>query len=394
MSVIFSKTLADDVLLMAYNNNVIEFYSDTFITPLNATIQIGANPPVVIYPQPSGVFYYNFKTLMSSIINFDNFKDETQYVTGAFDYDWSKIYKEYSVSGSPISVTIKLIDNTTETETLSLKWLAGFFQRLTPFKTTPLAGLQILSQRFDVRHYAKMWLGYPFDITIYNPNVYASSYAGVNVTNSASGIVDPSTTLTLAFYKMLRLLINDGSSDITEAPFEIKVGLNPLAFTDELAGSVTKYLDLEVVDPCLKTDYLEQTPQLYVKWLNSFGGWNYWLFESADIVRNTKDLGEIDNNSLDLNDSVSPTIQIGKTSVDRYNITTDVINRQELMVLNDLLDSEKIFIYTKPAYSAYLPTNWLQVSLNTTSVNVQKSKNKFNRFDLVLETPQRENRTI
>lgn len=390
MSIFFTKTLDDAVLLMAYNNNTIEFYSDSAVAPLNATIQVGANPPVVIYPQPNGRFYYNFKTLITSIINQDNFVDDAEFIADPFDYDWTKVY-----NADAIGVTVKLIDLSTDSDTLSLKWLAGFFQRLTPFRTTPLYGLQILSQRYEDRRYAKMWLGYPFDITFLNESLIDPEYTGIQVTNFASGIAEPITDIALG-YKVTRLLIHDGESDITSegvTPFEIQVGLNPLNFIDHFFGE-PQNLDLEVVDPCLKTDYLEQTPQLYVKWLNSLGGWNYWLFESADIVRNTKDLGEIDNNSLDLSDSVSPTIQIGKTSVDRYNITTDVINRQELMVLNDLLDSEKIFIYTKPAFSTYHPTNWLQVSLNTTSVNVQKSKNKFNRFDLVLETPQRENRTI
>jgi hypothetical protein len=392
MSVIFTKALADNVLT-AYNNNTIEFYSDTFTTPLKATIQIGATPPVVIYPQPSGVFYYNFKTLIASIINQDNFKDDIAFIAGPYNYDWSKVYNEDNVQ-----ITISLTDLSTDDVFLSPKWLAGFFQRLTPFRntqlygvTTPLRGLQILSQAYADKRYAKMWLGYPFDITFLNSNLGDPDYDLMQVVNYASGIAVPLTEVYLG-YKVTRLLIHDGEESLH--PFEIKVGLNPLAFTDTMPNTPFRYLDLEVVDPCFKTDYLEQTPQLYVKWLNSLGGWNYWLFDSADIVRNTKDLGEIDNDGLDLNDSVSPTIQIGKTSTDRYSITTDVIDRQELMVLNDLLDSEKIFIYTKPAYSAYLPTNWLQVSLNTNSVNVQKSKNKFNRFDLVLETPQRENRTI
>jgi hypothetical protein len=391
MSVIFTKIVSKVVALMAYNNNTIEFYSDSTLAPLRATIQIGANPPVTIYPSPNGRFYYNYKTLISSIINQDNYADDIEFVADPFDYDWAKVLNQDNAT-----VTITLSDLSTEHETNALTWLAGFFQRLTPFRTKPLFGLQILSQRYEDRRYAKMWLGYPFDIAFLNWNLGDPEYTDIQVTNYASGIGEPVTSLTMG-YKVTRLLIHDGEGDVTDegaTPFEIKVGLNPLAFTDHFLSGDAQNLDLEVIAPCLKTDYLEQTPQLYVKWLNSLGGWSYWLFDSADIVRSTKDLGEIDNDGLDLNDSVSPTIQIGKTSTDRYNITTDVIDRQELMVLNDLLDSEKIFIYTKPAYSVYLPTNWLQVSLNTNSVNVQKSKNKFNRFDLVLETPQRENRTI
>lgn len=391
MSVFFTKTLDYNVLLMAYNNNTIEFYSDSAVAPLNATIQIGANPPVVIYPQPNGRFYYNFKTLITSILNQDNYVDDIEFIADPFDYDWTKIY-----NADDVTITIKLIDLSTDVDVISPKWLAGFFQRLTPLRDTPLYGLQILSQRYGDRRYAKMWLGYPFDIAFLNGSLSDPEYTDIQVTNYASGIVEPVTSLVMG-YTITRLLIHDGEGDITEegtTPFEIKVGLNPLNFTDHFLGGEQQNLDLEVVDPCLRIDYLEQTPQVYVKWLNALGGWSYWLFDNSDIVRAFKDLGEIDNNSLDLNDSVSPTIQIGKTSVDRYNVTTDVIDRRELMVLHDLLDSEKIFVYTKPAFSTYHPTNWLQVSLNTTSVNVQKSKSKFNRFDLVLETPQRENRTI
>lgn len=386
MSVIFTKDLSETNVLMAYNNNTIEFYSDSVLMPLKANIQLGFYPRLTIYPQPNGRFYYNFKQLITSIINQDNFTDDLEAIPGIFDYDWSKIYLQYR-----INIEVILSDLSSQKKELKLKWLAGFFQRLSPYITTPLESFQILSQRTKKKTYAKMWLGYPFDITFLNQNIDDPSYTTVLVNNSARNIAVPDTEIVLS-YVVTRLLIHDGKTP--DNPFEIKVGLNPLSFTDTRLEDSFRYIDLEVIAPCLKTDYLEQSPQLYVKWLNGLGGWSYWLFDSADIVRNTKDLGEIDNDGLDLNDSVSPTIQIGKTSTDRYNITTDVIDRQELMLLNDLLDSEKIFVYTKPAYSVHLPTNWLQVSLNTNSVNVQKSKNKFNRFDLVLETPQRENRTI
>lgn len=385
----FTKPLADNVLLMAYNNNIIEFYSDSSSPPLKASIQIGAYPAVTIYPQPNGRFYYNFKMWITSIINQDNFKDDLAFVADPFDYDWSKVYNE-----DVININVLLTDASTDAEVLLPKWLAGFFQKMTPLRTTPLYGLQLLSQRYADRRYAKMWLGYPFDLAFYNGSNGDSGYTGIQVTNSASGIVDPITTLTPGDYKVFRLLLHDGESELAVAPFELKVGINPLNFTDLILGSEYQNLDLEVIDPCFKTDYLAQTPQVYLKWLNALGGWNYWLFDSAEVNRTTKDLGEINNNSFDLNDTVSPTIQIGKTSLDRYNITTDVITRQDLMVLHDLLDSEKIFMYTKPAFSTYHPTNWLQVSLNTNSVNVQKAKSVLNRFDLTIELPQRENRTI
>lgn len=385
--ILFDKKPQANVLRMAYNNNTVEFYSNSDATPLNAVVRIGSNPPMIIYPDPRGVFYYNFKSWITSILNSDNFKDNLEFTDGPYDYDWTKIY-----NADQITIEVNLSDNTVDTETLSLKWLAGYFQKLTPFGRKPILGLALLQQTYEEKAYVKAWTGYPIDLTIYNPMFASEDYTG-EIKIFTKDVGEPAY---VPFgYVLGRLLLSTGEVSILNSeytPFPMYAGLQRKTFDDQVEYGFV--LDLDVIDPCEKSDYLEQSPYVYVKWLNSFGGWNYWLFDNVDIVRVTKELGEIDNDTKDLAETVSPTIQIGKTSVDRLNVSTDVIDRRDLTLLNDLLESEKVFIYTAPRFSAYSPNSWLQVSLNTSSVNIQKAKRKQNRFDLIIETPQRENRTI
>ena len=376
MAILFDKDLDYTRLLMAYNNNVIEFYSDSGIAPLKASIQIGILPPVIIYPQPNGKFFYNFKTLISSILNTDNFKDDTLPDFGtAFDYDWTKVF-----NADGILITIQLSDSSTESITLSPKWLAGYFQDFTKWDAHYVDGARLLHNQVNNVTYLKAWNGYPIDLPFYKP------------TGGDLAVVNNGTLTTVPFaYEIGRLFLSDGTTDwsnpVQTTPFKINIGLNDIVINDVI------FLKLDVENPCYDTDYLTGSPKVYIKWLNNFGGWSYWLFDKADIVRNFKDLGELDNDFSNREDTISKTLQIGKTSTDRMNITTDTIDRKYQCLLESLLESESVFLYRGTPFSPYNFNQWLEVSVNTTSVAVQKAKRLQNRFDLTIELPQRENRT-
>jgi len=369
MAILFNKDLDYTRLLMAYNNNVIEFYSDSPLFPLNAIIQIGINAPVKIFPQPNGTFFYNFKTLITSILNSDNFVDDIlPDFTVAFDYDWRKTYNEDN-----ITITIELSDASTETITVSPKWIAGYFQDFSQYDHHYIDNIRLLHNQINSVTYLKAWNGFPFDLPIYDPlNI------DLDITNNGT-----LTTVPFA-YEVGRLFLSDGTTDWNNiaqvTPFKINIGMNNI----DINSLIT--LKLEVEDNC--TD-----GTVYLKWLNTFGGWSYWLFNHADINRNFKDLGEINNDFYNREDTISKSIQIGKTSIDKMNLTTDLISKEYQCLLESLLESESVFLYRGIPFSPYNPNQWLEVSVNNTSASIQKAKRNQNKFDITIELPQRENRT-
>ena len=70
--IIFTQDISEDNNLMAYNNNVVRFFSDSSETVLNCQITIGSLV-ALIYPLPDGSFYFNFKEYITTQINTSNF---------------------------------------------------------------------------------------------------------------------------------------------------------------------------------------------------------------------------------------------------------------------------------------------------------------------------------
>jgi hypothetical protein len=138
--------------------------------------------------------------------------------------------------------------------------------------------------------------------------------------------------------------------------------------------------------------YIEQLSQYcnghYIKWLNSLGGWNYWLFDKGNDTLTTKDLGTIYNDYNDIVDTVSPYVAIGKTSENNIAVNQANITPNELLILNDLPDSPKVYLFQG------LPNNWLEVTIKSSSFRVANSKEKMTNFNFTIELPTNVTKTL
>ena len=94
------------------------------ITNILAAIGIGLNI-VTLYPNPSGIFFFNFKDLISTLLNVDNFTDDLNPdIETTLVYDWTN---KISLTDDVVT-TIELSNDTTETDTISITWLSAFVQ--------------------------------------------------------------------------------------------------------------------------------------------------------------------------------------------------------------------------------------------------------------------------
>jgi hypothetical protein len=384
MAIVFSKELNELDLLFAYNNNNVIFSHDTVLTSTKATVYLtGFDFEFTLYPDPSGNFHFNFKTAVSNLINQNNFADNSCFdlVTpivndfkesvisdgGTFESFECLVQQIYDLGVDPIIAwtdeifkytnvvyTIYFSNNSTNTVTKSYAFLSAYvnyqnFKKLYPSFPYPIATEMMLKPIA----YLKYWNGYPFDFTWYNGNEsdLVFNVNGTTETYTNSEIVN-------------RVIISNGGNEF----ITLNTGYN----------TINNFQIEKITDRCNGH---------YIKWLNSFGGWNYWLFYKGNDTLTTKDLGQIFNDYNDVVDTVSPYISIGKTSENNIAVRQDNITENEMLILNDLLDSPKVYLFTAEQNENATCNDWLEVNIKSGSFIVSNSREKMTSLNITIELP-------
>jgi len=369
MAIIFNKTIPSDKLCLAYNNNILDFTTNNVLDVINCQVTINGTS-IVLYPHPNKRFYLNLKQYITSFLNVDNFKDDldVDIITTSF-YNWTdKIYLD-----TEIDIQINFVDLSNETATINSNWLSGYLQLK---NRTPIVNneLFVLTPQKNNTAFLKIWKGYPIDFCLYNPN----------------------TSETISFWYNDIIEVLTSTNDFTILRTILSDGLY-MTFVD---GAEDVYNLVIKSDDVIKFTYntIQTTPKcdngFYIKWINCFGGYSYWLFENWELNQNTKDLGEINNDYNNLEDTLSKSIQIGKTSQNRVNVTTDTINEQEQLLLSDLFDSPKIYWFIGLPTEINNFDDWTEISLVTSNIPLTSTKRNLNKFNLTFELPQNDTRTI
>lgn len=368
MAIIFNKTIPADKLCLAYNNNILDFTTGNVLDVINCQITINGTS-IVLYPHPNKRFYLNLKQYITTFLNVDNFEDNLDIDLVVNDrYDWtSKVYLE-----TEIDIQINFVDLSNETATINSSWLSGYL-KLNTREIIPNNDIFFLSPQINNKGFIKFWNGYPFDFSIYNPDIanFIDFYFNGNELLNFESLG-----------KVTRYFLSDG------------LNMSLFGFSEYNFNVVAKVLGVEK----FTFDYVQTTPKcdngFYIKWINSLGGYSYWLFENWESNQQTKDLGEINNDYNNLEDTLSKSIQIGKTSQNRVNVTTDVINEQEQLLLSDLFDSPKIYWFIGLPTEINNYDDWTEISLVTSSIPLEKTKRSLNNFTLTFELPTNDTRTI
>ena len=368
----FVKDLPTDKLLMAYNNQTLIFNSTyAAALPKKATVTVNGFA-LDLYPRPNMTFYCNLKTYLEALVNTRKFFDtlQTDLIEGdadSFIYDYSNgMYLEANVN-----ISIEHQDDTIFSVSRLLKVLAGVDQ-LQDYKrneipdTTECFVMQPVTDLSGNQFYAKYWRGYPFDISIY------SKQNDIEIVNTQT-LID-STFTRKGFVN--RLFFSDGENEINVSDvLSFAEGTNRLTVND------TNFLTLEVDN--------EGCEGIYLKWLNKYGGYTYWLFNKQyEIQRSTKDVGELFNDYNDLADTISPYTQIGKESQDEIKIATDAVTKQQNNLLSGLLRSPKVLMFTGTRYSKANFNDWIEVNLKPGRTRIKEAKIDLINYELTIELPK------
>ena len=105
-------------------------------------------------------------------------------------------------------------------------------------------------------------------------------------------------------------------------------------------GAVTNLYSFafDIVDEC----------GVYIKWLNSCGGWSYWLFnKNTRNLITTKAKGTINSNAGQLGYSADEK-NIGFDSDEKLQVVTQGVEKWTLEQLLDIPTSPCVYLYLKP----------------------------------------------
>lgn len=379
----FSTLTDTNALKMAYNNDVARFFSDIAgALPLYCDVT-ATDINIRLYPAPDNTFYFNFRQYVSALINTRNFEDTletsiTSMVPESFIYDASEgafLFKQ-------VTFKIRLSNNTDDTSIKTMYWIAGV-QQLGDHATYSRTGIYVLSpfiKETTNKYYLKYWQGYPFDISFFF--IPTRTLRIKNLTNLLTA------QFTGTGY-VKRLFLSDGRTDVTlEEELPLVEGYNELRIMQNVSPSASqdKFITLEKVPyKC----------GVYLKWLNSFGGYSYWLFEHTySIDRNSKQLGELDRDTFNRADTFTRAIQIGKESQDTIRVVADLLTQDERDVLESIFDSPKIYLFTGAPYSQNDARDWVEISMKTTNGRIKNAKEQMTNFVIDFELPQRYTQTL
>lgn len=147
--------------------------------------------------------------------------------------------------------------------------------------------------------------------------------------------------------------------------------------TDEAPNFITQPMLLKINKQC-------NDPYVYLKWLNTLGGWDYWRFGHDQIKSlSTSDEISIDRNVFDWDNDDTIADIIKKNSIHKIGIGANVgVNKIE--GLKSLHESIKIQMLVNTN-----PIKWQTVIINTGSFEIKRAKNKYSEVKFTISLPER-----
>lgn len=374
--ILFTTEISETNVLNAFNNNVVEYNSDSSLIPIKSIITI-LGEELEITPNTNGVFRYNFKEIVKKLINQNYFRDTIEpEIETSFVYLDNTVYKELSVE-----FTIQFNDLSEENITKTYKFLKSveqletFRQRLVNTENPSIALLTPFTDRSNKTYFSTYFEGYPFDVSI-----YSNANRTITIHNKK---INESTTMPL-LKGVNRLFISDGNNNFSfEDELPLYFGINEL----EIRVSSTDYVTL-----FLKK--VESECGVYLKWFNNEGGWNHFLFKTYSEKRKIKGIGILNQDFDNLIDTEEPEVEMGMDSRDTLKFYSGRLQEYEKRILNGLSESPKIYRYLNCMYQKSESTDWITQRIATKNIELIDKRKKLYEATITLNKTKRNTMTL
>jgi hypothetical protein len=380
--IVIKDITAINGILPAFNNNIIEFKSDSTIESVQARVIINSIP-FIIYKIPSGWFRFNFKEISKILVNKNNFQDYL--TTNIIDIDintYTYEQEEGFFTGNVI-LEVTLINGTIETLNFNIKFLSNVYN-LEDYKKYDLgnqnSAIPLLPniKNTNNQYFVKYFEGYPFDITFYDTSGFDIQF------------INPYSYLTTFKRRgtLTRLFFGDGENDlINNSLFSLDNNITKIdIYQDD--NSINKYIFLQRV-------YMCGNDAVYLKWYNAQGGYSYWLFNKFYQKNNSSsNIGDLQNDFENLKNTIAPKIQIGKNSFDTIFLDSDLLNENEFNLLIGIFTSPKVYLFTGLPLARAKHTDWIEVEVKNKNSNIRDWKNRSKNIAFEIELPEKNTQTI
>lgn len=371
MAITFTTPLPNDKWLLSENNRIVEFSSDYAEPTAFCDITIPTLTTIRIYPLPDGSFWFNFKNYISSLLR--DYQDDLDISVTPLDIDtfvknWDKVY--YT---GEIDFNITFSDGFEESIQVTPYVLLGAekpydYKKGRTVESNDDVILSPLKLNTNNRYYLKYWDGYPFDIGYtLDRGVTSDTQAILNLTNGiASPNIDFNQTVN-------RLVFSDG--DTTQS-LELYLPL------------VDGYNELKFVNPFIDLHKEPAGCGVYLKWLNQYGGYSYWLFnEFYQIDKRVRSLGTINNDFYNIEDTISQSKQLGKDSANTWTIFSDDLKPNDMNIAKGILTSPKVYLFTGVRFAQNNFNDWLEVNVNTSTATIKQPREDKGELKVNIELP-------
>lgn len=319
----FSKELIS--LNPAYNDSIVEFSSTTISGATKAVVKIEGNEFTCV--PLDNKFTFNFKEVIKVLINPNRHED-----TIIPDLTNTFIYEDESITQLYTCVFTIYGANGNESTTKFYSFIKAVeqlpnYNKLVNINPSIRA---LLPTDNYIDYYVKYFEGYPFDIAIRGMNAYYPYFFRNVSTNQET------ETLVTNSWDVTRFFMSDGANTTTET--DIIVTNSALNKVELWVGNEFK-LNLYI-------QKVESDCGVYLKWINSKGGYSYWKFDSVyrgDI--STKVIEEFAGNYDNLQNLSSTSYILGKTAEQTLRLTTNFEGIYS-SYLSDLFTSPSVWMYT------------------------------------------------
>jgi len=367
MAITFSKTISELKILNAYNNNVVEFASDNVLDATKCNINIGGLD-FEITPI-SNVFRFNYKEVISSLINTNNFED-TSFPNATLEID-------NSLNGSwLVTYTITFSDLSTEQTTQTYVFLKSV-EQIGNVSNRLLANQNLFSDKNIT-----IFNGYPFDIGRYsNGNLILST------SKKTQTITSTATNTERLFFLDYQTgfktrVVADGGETINNPCAVYEVGNDFLS-----EGYNTVNIGSEVFTINVKDVNCGGT---YLKWFNiDKGAWGYWLFNpiyKEKTTVKTLDTFNVDFESID--NTYTTELVTARSPTKTRELNALSLSEDEMLQIKSILVSPRVEMYNGSYGDAVTTASWQTVKIKSASQILVNNKNPLIDFNLTIEINQ------
>lgn len=322
-------------IINTHNNSIIRFSSDRSILSLYCDISI-TDVKFRLYPNKDGLFYFNFKEVIISLVDRDNYKDSELYDTVD-----EIIPDKNSYINADVTIKIVGIDLSEDEVKKKYHFVRAVAQQ-SEWRYIEQRGQNFPLYKMDnnVTHIVH-FRGYPFDLAMYgNINIDSGTISTTHLFLAGNLPYPPLNSIGFVGgeqYKVNRLILSNGKT--------ISSSLRNL-YTH---FSNSKYrVIVETREVC---------EGIYLKFLTPQGAWGYWHFQTHKYGFKNKQGKAI---VQDFDNSMNPNIVTdvnGEISKKLYS----VIDTHYLHLIQGLLSSPAVYIYNGSLGDKADTRDWIRI---------------------------------